>query len=180
MHPSGAYPTKPKEIYMHAIEILKKDARENEALNAMCHVFAVRKRSRSTIKIPSLMQKMRKEGFNYDRDSYEKALVSLDKAKVGELVLNKNKRISGLKNIRHTLQSLGQAVCEDKSLDVKIQKQDKVHQLPVSYVAPVEESKSTEEIGLLLHIDGKTITLDLPRGLSGRDIGTIIDRLRSA
>ena len=56
------------------IEALKVEVVKNPTFNAMCHVFALRRRTRSTIMVASLIQKMDKEGFNFDKASYIKTL----------------------------------------------------------------------------------------------------------
>jgi hypothetical protein len=51
-------------------EQLKKEAESNPASNAAFHVFALRKRARNVVVLTSLYNKMKKEGFKYEKSQY--------------------------------------------------------------------------------------------------------------
>jgi hypothetical protein len=89
------------------IERLTTEAKSNPVWNAVAHVFALRERARSQVTIQALMQKMREEGFNWDRKDYEQVLRLLASVGVGRLVSDSKGRPLALVDIKLTLQSIG-------------------------------------------------------------------------
>src|SRR5262249_55747802 len=98
------------------IETLKVEAAKDKALDAVLHSFAIRKRARATITVYALANRMKNEGFTFDKGQYVGILEKLAKAGVGTLVRNAKGRIVALTGISVALQSLGKAVYQGTSI----------------------------------------------------------------
>lgn len=159
------------------IETLKNEAKQSQAFNAVCHVFALRKRTRFTLAINSLTQKMKNEGFNYTRKEYENVFKSLHSAGIGEIVKNQSGRIVGMKNIKNTLQSIGKAACGEETTFIASPTKP-VKAIPIA--SPMIERRVNDELSLIVRLDGRPITLGLPKDLDARDLSKLILKLRTA
>src|SRR4051812_45264037 len=102
-----------------AIEKLKKEASINPVMNAVLHVFAMRKRARSKVTLDVLAKSMRSEGFLFGKEQYQAVLESLANAGFGHLQKDAKGRIRALEKISVTFKSLGTAVCGSEGCDVK-------------------------------------------------------------
>lgn len=90
------------------IELLRNEAMINPVFNAVCHVFAVRQRTRYKVTIANLIATMKKEGFTFSKEQYIGVLKFLGTLGLGQLVLDSKKRVRALDHIKVTLQSIGQ------------------------------------------------------------------------
>lgn len=164
------------------IETLKNEAKQSQAFNAVCHVFALRRRTRFTLSINSLTQKMKNEGFDFSRKEYENVFKALHNAGLGELVKNKNGRLVGMKNIKNTLQSIGKAACGEQTTFITAQKPVKAIPIDLPSIHPktIIERRVNHDLGLIVHVDGKPITLQLPKDLDVKDLSKLILKLRTA
>lgn len=86
---------------------IKNRAETSKVFNILCHVFALRQRTRRQITIHSLFVTMTKEGFNFTKDDYRKELEFLAEIGIGTLERSKTGVVKALKNIKITLQSIG-------------------------------------------------------------------------
>lgn len=178
---------------MLAVEVLKAGIKENKALEAICFMFALRERSRSTIKVPSLMQKMRREGFMFSREDYDRAVKVLVQAGVGQPILNRRGRLVGLGNIKMSLQDIGKAVYGDKLPEAMVKTAvQRVKPPQLTLVKKVEESQGVSEekaveghgkplhaseIGLLVSINGKPVTVKFFKDAQISDITDFITKI---
>lgn len=98
-----------KKVSMQTIETLRKECQANKVFDAVCHVFALRKRTRSRVSVLGLQQAMEAEGFGYTREDYRRVLAFLASQGIGTLQKSRQGTIRSLEGIDITLQSLGKA-----------------------------------------------------------------------
>lgn len=93
---------------------LVKEEKENRASSAFFHICAMRERSRGSIYLNSLYNKMKKAGFNYPRSEYVSVLTLLASVGFGTLELSPRGKVSGIKHIKTSLRAIGEAACGGK------------------------------------------------------------------
>ncbi len=93
------------------VDSLKQEITKNPAADAVFHVLALRNRSRSTLTIAGLSNKMHKEGFTFDRKHYVDILKLLGKLGFGTLETTPKGKVKGLTHISVKLKSIGEAAC---------------------------------------------------------------------
>lgn len=89
------------------IQALRARCEDSKTFNSMCHVFALRERTRRQITLTSFQQAMMKEGFKFTKQQYAEELKFMAALGLGKLSLNKKGVITALTNISVTLQSIG-------------------------------------------------------------------------
>lgn len=88
------------------VESLHKYALKNKVFDAVCHVWALRQRSRRQVTVAGLMYAMKRDGFTqYSKAQYKEVLAFLASVGVGRL----NSSGTALLDVKISLQSLGQA-----------------------------------------------------------------------
>lgn len=95
----------PKQL----VEQLRVLAASDKTFNAVAHVFAIRERARGEVTLSNLRLRMAREGFHFKGDELGQVLKKLSELGIGTLYIDSDKRIRSLKNIKVTLQSIGQA-----------------------------------------------------------------------
>lgn len=88
------------------VKAIADRAKSSDVFNAMCHVFALRERTRQQITVSSLTLKMEKEGFKYTAKDYARELQFLADLGLGKMEL-KNGVPKVLSKITVNLQSIG-------------------------------------------------------------------------
>lgn len=160
------------------VETLKKEANNNPVVNAVFHVFALRKRARSTVNVTSLYYAMKKEGFNYEPKEYIPVLNLLANLGFGQIELDRKGKVKGLKNVKATLQSIGQAACGSASKLEITKQRAKFVKLPPA-IEVIKENKKTE-LNLQLNINGKPIHISVPNNFTKDEIVLLLDKLHIA
>lgn len=155
-----------------AINILRQEAKRNPAANSFFHVCALRKRARSNINIRSLAVKMQKEGFNYTMDQYREIIKLLSDLGFGKLDVDSKGRITGIKDIKVSLQSLGQSACGQESQLKSFSKRNKFSM--VGSVKPKQEPTVETEIDVSIKMRGKAVKIQIPKDLTAEEIAAII------
>lgn len=91
------------------IELLRKGAQTNPAFAAVCKVFSERERARQQVTVHSLSARMLKSGYQFSKKDYINVLKYLSNLGIGALDVNPStNEVRGLKNIKITLQSIGE------------------------------------------------------------------------
>jgi hypothetical protein len=161
-------------------------AKNNEVFNAMAHVFAMRERTRDQVTVHTISTVMAKEGYNFTAEQYRVVLEKLAMMQVGTVQTDRKGRVSALKSINITLQSLGKTALSMVDTLVKASGQSKRYiklpELPEAKVieiappvivdnvlkVPIKESAMTIKIG------NKTINFDL---FPESALGTLMDSI---
>lgn len=200
--PSPSLPTPSLDI----IAALREQAKENQAFNAMCHIFALRERTRQQITLNNLALSMSKEGFIFTKDQYARCLIFFASLGIGKLDYDINGNLRALKNIKLTLQSIGLAAVSKKENLDNFKPQAKFTKLPVPSVV-LKQKKTTEvvpssppssplpllssnttttvatqptyEASVTVLIDGKPIVFPLPDKISPKELGEILSQTRT-
>lgn len=167
------------------VTLLRQEVAKSPALRDVCHVFALRERSRSQVTIQSLAATMKKEGFDYDRAAYVGVLRSLAKCKIGILKLSRNNRVQALVGINSTLQSIGMAGIDKRNTinpadlrprytKVNAEKTVK-HEVRDEMMATVNikyPAKLSVDFG-----KGEISTFDLPGGINAKQLGELLTKM---
>lgn len=101
-------------LQAQVLESLKKQAKQDPALDATLTMFGSRDRARHQVTVRALKQRMNAEGWTqFDESDYQRVLKALANHGVGKLeTTNNGKKVVALREISITLQSLGQAVVD--------------------------------------------------------------------
>lgn len=169
-----------------AIKVLKKEVETNKALDAVLHVWALRKRARNTVTVGALKQRMKLEGFEFSPSEYAQVLKFLAQTGFGTLEADKRGQVLALKDVKITLQSIGQAVCGGTKEPLhRFKARQRFQSLP-----PVLASKAHKEnrrksdnlephiMGLTMNINGKALTISVPKEFDEQDVAGLISKLR--
>lgn len=179
--------TQTTETPKDTVSCLRQEAAKSQVLTSICHMFALRERSRNQVTVSSLMAAMTKEGFKHSRYEYVEALKALSRCDVGTLKHSKNNRVQALINIRYTLQSIGKAVVSKQSSVTKQVKANRYTKL--SSEAPIKRLQSQDEVERVnikhpakLTVDfgkGEVSSFDIPNGISAKELGTLLTQFYS-
>lgn len=168
---------------LDTVSRLREEAAKSSALNSVCHVFAMRERSRAQVTLNSLMATMVKEGFDYKRDEYVRALKTLAAIGIGTASFAKNNRFKALTNVKYTLQSVGMAAISKKNELDRAIPSNKFTRLTVD--APAKAAKEPPvsagqkypaELTVRFSKD-EVSTFKLPGGISAKELGNILTDL---
>lgn len=163
------------------IQVLKKEAETNPVANAVFHVFAIRRRARNSITIIGLTQKMKVEGFDFDTQKYADILRLLASLGFGKLDIDSKGKVRALKEIKTTLQSIGKVACGDKESLRNFKVRNKFIDMPVRKNQDPDSPKEVHTLGLrttqmnlALSINGKIVTIPVPKNLTTNEIALLI------
>lgn len=170
------------------IESLKLAAQKDKATDAVLHVFAMRERARAQVTMSALEQKMRAERFSFDRQDYVRVLKLLAELGLGRLDTDTRGRVRALKDIKTSLQSIGAAACGQSTKLDRFKMRNKFSKItagvvkeklaaPVEVPAPQKEAGVTA-IGLTVSINGKMMTVSVPKDLTAQEIALLVGRFQ--
>lgn len=178
------------------IETLRKEAKSDKFVESICTVLAVKPRSRFTLTVDALNQRMTKEGFDFDHERAVRFLSLLARLGFGRLQKSGGKVVA-LTEIRTTLQSIGKAAMgEAVNLD-KFQKRNRYTKLAhvpraamAAQTAPAPIKPKTllrsippkappvSVIGLAVSLNGRTVRLPIGDDMTVEDIAALAQRFR--
>lgn len=163
-------------------KMIKDRAENSKVFNAICHVFALRERTRQQVTIHSLSVTMQKEGFDFSRSDYMKELDFLASLNLGRIEKSRTGVIRALKDITVTLQSIGavgvgKKAFLDKSQVLGIKRVRKAAKAPVVTPKVNHKRRLTDNATLVLTIDGRRMALTLEPNISASDLLTLIFKM---
>lgn len=171
------------------IQALRSRCESSKTFNSMCHVFALRERTRRQITLGSLQASMMKEGFKFTKQQYAEELKFMANLGIGKLVLNKKGSVVALSNVLVTLQSIGLAAmtgvkelaafkpaAKFKSLDEIFKTSAQVKPLPklLEKKSPPVAKPDDFQAYLTLVMDGKIIQYDLLPEFSTKELFSLM------
>lgn len=170
------------------IQALQAQATKSPAFNAMCHVFAMRERTRQQVTIANLVMTMTKEGFKFTKQDYLEELKFLASIGIGNLAWNARNKITMLKNIKVTLQSIGMSGLAKASKLETIQIPPRFIKLPaeasttlnfpvVKETAPPLKLKANYKATLNVQHDGKQLVFELEKEIPVKDLLAFVSEL---
>ena len=189
MQPTTQTVTKPAA--RNLISALREEAAKNPVFNSVCLVFSMRERTRQQITIPSLMVTMDKEKFSFSKEELAKVLRFLSGLGIGTLEHDRSGKVTALKNIKVTLQSIGlSALSKKEGLD-KFQAQPQFQSLVADQASKAPVPTKTVQIphagttdntnrfpaSLTVKIEGKPVVFDIPHGISLKDLSAVLQDL---
>lgn len=152
---------------------LKKEASTNKLANAVFHMFALRRRARGVLTIHALKQSMKKEGFEFKASEYEGLFKTLSTIGVGKLDIDYKGRIKGLKDVKLTFKSLGEAALGKNQSISSFKNRPQFNDLK-----PEERVLKTEDhntLTLCLQIDNKPAELKIPKTINVVDLVEVLN-----
>lgn len=160
---------------------LRDEASKNPTFNAVCHIFAMRERSRNRVTLNSLMATMKREGFvKFDKASYEGVLKLLADLNLGKLDYDIRGRLRSVKGIKVTLQSIGMsAVSKQDSLATVSEKDQPLKQPQLPKIPPFPSpfpntppapKASSKQVVVKIEFEGTVLTFQCPDGVQPRDV----------
>jgi hypothetical protein len=166
-------------IEKQVIESLKREAETNKVANAVFYVFALRDRTRSTLTIHALDQRMKLNKFIFPREEYCKIVKLLSELDLGTLVTNGKGKIIGLKDIRVTLQSVGNVACNKVGNLEGFHARNKyeVLELPKKTAKPAVIAPPAHEVMIAVRINGAKFEIPVAKSLSENEIASLIKSL---
>ena len=180
---SEATVTAPRMNNAQVVEALKAEAAKNPVFNAVALVFAMRERARQQVTIGALSLRMAQEGYNFKRSDYQNVLRFLASIGIGTLELGEGNTPRALKNIRLTLQSIGEAALGSQPNVEKFQPAFEYQRVmapiaqPLQTIVPAAVMAAPLKAALTVHIDGKPITFEMPQGLTAAQLGEMLAQM---
>lgn len=162
---------------------LREEAATNRVFRDICHVFALRERTRQQITMQSLKATLDKEKFSFSKKQLEDVLKFMAKIGIGTLIYDKRGALAALKGIRVTLQSIGLTALGKKE-DL-----ERFSTPPQFYSLNVPESKPAKSVlniingrhpaALTLKFNNETVIFELPKGLTLQELTGVLKDLYS-
>ncbi len=149
------------------IETLRAQAASDPVTNAVLHMWALRKRSRNEVTVAALASRMKREGFKHGRDEYLPLLKLMSRLGLGRLHTNPRGRITGIKQVETTLQSLGKAVVDVKQPPAlrRNKKKNRFAAITLNSEVPAVKDptpvKQREPISITVEMGDKTMTFPI-------------------
>ncbi len=167
-------------VFDKVMQEISAEATRNKTFYEVCLVLACRERSRNTLTVTALVQKMKEEGFEHQPGDYREVILKLHAFGIGELMKSARGTAVGLKNLEVTLQSIGQAgVGTGVTLDTYKGKlrQEKLP-LPKEVVHEIVgvEAPKPMTINLTINIKGVPVNMSMPA--NGEVISELINKLK--
>lgn len=164
------------------IESLKKEAATNPMAKAIFEMWCQRKRARNSVTVGALKQRMDGLGYKYPIAVYQNLLQFLAKLGFGKLESGPKGNIRALREVRTTLQSIGQtAIGETVKLETWKQR-TKFNQIAAANKQAIEKAWSTpkfdSKVTIATSINGKLVNIDIPKEFTPDDIAKLVSRFR--
>lgn len=155
---------------------LREQAAKSSAFNAICHIFALRERSRKQVTMGSLKATMIREGFNFNNNELAGVLQFLAQNGFGKLDYDLKGKLRALKGIKVPLQTIGKTALSKQDLP-DIKPSDDVHftaatkAIKKPSAVPVSQSLPAT---ITVEVDHKLVTYEVPGGIMPKDLLTLI------
>lgn len=179
------------------VDALRKHASINKCFNDVCHLFALRQRSRRNITVHGLKLAMTSAGFDYSRDELKDVLTFLSKQGIGTLQTSRSGMVKGLLDIRMTLQSIGEAAVSKQDqvqfkpnkaprakFDTLAKEVEKVHKKTIIEEAPKAQVKvpvrkpAPYPTYLTILVEGKPMTIQGPTNITSENLTDLLVNFR--
>jgi hypothetical protein len=152
-----------------AVQLIRKQAKIDNCLANVCHVFTTRERARVEITLQTLDLTMRRERYQYTKDQLATVLRFFATCGIGRLELDAKRRVVALRDIQVKLQDLGfAAIADDKEIpQVQPFKSDTMPKFaPITTTietpqAPVQVPQAYGLNKLVLSFNGTVLTVNL-------------------
>jgi hypothetical protein len=176
-----------------AVETLRARVAADKITRDVFHVMSLRERARNIITLGGLQQRMKKESYNYEMSDYIEVLKLMASLDFGTLMTDARGRVTGLKDISITLQSIGAAAMGQSDDLIAWKPRNKyvplADAIPVEIAQPIREAskakaaKSSDGAGysvsITFVINGKPVNFPIPNDLNAQEIADLILRFRS-
>lgn len=169
-----------------AVKTLRDRVAKDKIARDVFHVMSIRERARNVITLGGLQQRMKKEGYNHEMSDYVDVLKLLSTLEFGTLMTDNRGKVTGLCDIKITLQSIGAAATGQSDDLVGWKPRNKY--VPINTVAEVTQTRensrtrasspSAEDVSLTIVINGKPVSFSIPNDLNEKEIAQLIVTLR--
>lgn len=158
------------------IETLKQKASQNQATNDVLHAWAARERARQSVTVEALTHRMKREGFKHTREDYAEVLKTMADLGIGQLVKDSKGRISALKDVKTTLQSLGSAVVGTAANLKSFRARNRYRKMPHNQAPAPAASKS---VVITVYLGQKALPIPVPKDLTSEEIADLVEALQA-
>lgn len=164
------------------IETLKKEVQTNKALDATLHICAMRKRARNQLTLNTLYNRMHQEHYKFTRGELAGVLKLFADTGVGRLEVDRKGRPKALKDIKVTLQSLGNSALTSASpkLDTfKPKSKYKIIASEPNKSFTVKPNPGIVGVSIQAEINGKIVLIPVPSNLTPEDVADLVRRFQN-
>lgn len=160
------------KIEKEMIQKLKTETKNNPAATPVFHLLALRERTRSTLTLSALRQRMKEEGFDYTTEQYRELFKVMASVGLGTAVMNRVGTCVGIKDIRVSLAALGKAACDMKDMpEIKQRRREgDKHSDTQVFVKPITS--------LPVSINGKDAIIQFPNGLTASELSLLLRKMQ--
>lgn len=169
-----------KKSQNQVIEQMRIKAATVPHFNAVFHLFAARERARAQVTLSTLRLSMAQEGFKFTDEQYSEVLQFLASLGIGRLDMDSKNRVRALKDIKVTLQSVGQAAVGKQASLAKFSVANSYTDLPKQEIkaaapAPIKQAPAKVEFtsSLVVYVDGKPV-IEFPQNLTPKELGDLL------
>lgn len=165
---------------MDLIKELKTKASEDKTFNAVCHLFAIRERSRREVTAAAIRDSLNEEGFKASISDVERVLGMLAGLGLGTVKNDAKGRLRALTDVRIQLQSIGKAAIGEAKGPMPKNRPAPQTKLRSRKQVPMFKAVSQgSKLSVTVHIGNRSITLDIPASLVKDDIhGSIMEEIK--
>lgn len=168
-----------------AIETLREESTKDPVMDAVLHMFATRKRTRSNLAVSVLDRKMKREKFTFQKSQYEAVIKRLSELGLGTLVKDHRGTIRGIKDVKVTFNSLAEAVYGKGMVLKALRRRNRyVKVSPVAHQQPliphVVEDLAAKQVRLVFLVGGQEVTIPIPDASTPEEIGYLIKCMKAA
>lgn len=180
------------------IQALRTKAKNDPVAKAVLTKWALRERARKEVRVNSLTQAMRNEGFEYQKREYADFLKYVGNLGLGKIERTGTGRLHRINDVEYTLQSIGQAaLSDDPNVALELYKKrnhfkplasDRVIKTPevapmktpeAPTPAPYKAPEPPKTATLNVTVDGKPVRLNInPEEYSAEELINLINKLK--
>lgn len=153
--------------YNQIVESLRTEAKSNKVADCVFTVFTDRKRTRNVLTVNGLYQRMKAKNFDFSMHEYGEVLKFLSSLGLGTLELSKKGRVRALKDIKFTLQSIGQNALNGENGFEVASRKTHYSKMPMKALQErvIKSVKALAEEPIIQALSHKEITI----AISGKD-----------
>lgn len=154
--------------------LLRDEADKNPVFKDLCHVLALRERSRNKLTVKSLVFSMQKEGFSHSSKDFENVLLFLASVGVGVIDKDIHGNVRSLSKIKYVLQNLGMIALNKQPLMRSIDKTAK--NPPISQPKAISPDKKADKTKVEVRIFDRVLFLDMAPEQAARFLVELLEK----
>lgn len=154
--------------------LLRDEADKNPVFKDLCHVLALRERSRNKLTVKSMVFSMQKEGFAYTAKDFQNVLLFLASVGIGVIEKDIHGNVRSLSKIKYVLQNLGMIALNKQPLMRSIDKTVKAP--PLGLPKPVNAEKKMDKTKVEVRIFDRVLFMDMTPEQAARFLVELLEK----